>query len=108
LPSMAHGLLPPSPWKEAVSVGMADRIVARILPEHFETFKKLMPKDQRLGKTYGEWIARRAEEAKASSVPLTEVTVTPEEFEVYCVQLAQVPNYFVLETLAAKKARENR
>jgi hypothetical protein len=86
---------------------MSERIVVHILPEHFQAFKKLMPNDERLGKTYKEWIQRRAEaDAGAGIAGMKQVTVKPEEFEMYCLQLRQIPNYSVLEALAAKKARE--
>jgi hypothetical protein len=85
---------------------MAERIVVHILPEHFQAFKKLMPNDERLGKTYKEWIRRRSEEERASGEAGRLVTIRPQEFEVYCLQLGQVPNYSVLEALAAKKAKE--
>jgi hypothetical protein len=35
------------------------------------------------------------------------VTIRPEEFEMYCLQLGQVPNYSVLEAFATLKARES-
>jgi hypothetical protein len=85
---------------------MPARIVVHILPEHFQAFKKLMPNDERLGKTYEEWIRRRGEEGRAGAEAAKPVTIRPEEFEVYCLQLGQVPNYSVLEALAAKKERE--
>lgn len=70
---------------------MVERIVVHILPEHFQAFKKLMPNDERLGKTYREWTRRGQEDTRASVEPVKQVAVTPEEFEVYCLQLGQVP-----------------
>jgi hypothetical protein len=84
---------------------MSERVVVHILPEDFQAFKKLMPNDERLGKAYTEWIRRRAAEASEAT---RVVTIRPEEFEVYCLQLGQVPNYSVLEALAATKARDAR
>lgn len=46
---------------------MAERVVIHILPEHFEAFKKLMPNDERLGKTYEEWKQRRVEDIGAGA-----------------------------------------
>lgn len=71
-----------------------------------QAFKKLMPSDERLGKTYTEWMRRAEEEARAGDEAVKQVIVAPEEFRVYCLQLGQVPNYSVLDALAAKKARE--
>jgi hypothetical protein len=85
---------------------MPERVVVHILPEHFEAFRKLMPTDERLGKTYNEWIQRRAEDMRAGRKAVKEVIVKPDEFEMYCLQLGQIPNYSVLEALAVKKARE--
>lgn len=42
----------------------------------------------------------------AGAEAVKEVIVKPDEFEMYCLQLGQIPNYSVLEALAAKKARE--
>lgn len=76
---------------------MDRQIRVLIMPEHFLAFRKLMPKDERLGETHSDELARRE---------TTQVAVTPDEFESYCLQLGQVPSYSVLEALAAKKARE--
>ena len=84
---------------------MPERIVAYIEPEDFGAFRKLMPNDERLGKTYNEWTQRRAEEARLSGETGRVVTVTPEEFEMYCLQLGQAPNYSVLDALAVRKVR---
>lgn len=65
-----------------------------------------MPNDGRLGKTYEEWKQRRVEDLGAGAEAVKEVIVKPDEFEMYCLQLGQIPNYSVLEALAAKKARE--
>jgi hypothetical protein len=85
---------------------MSERIVVHILPEHFQAFKRLMPNDERLGRTYKEWIRLRAEQARVGGEAAKQVTIKPEEFEMYCLQLGQIPNYFVLEALAVKKAAE--
>ena len=83
---------------------MARQIRVLIMPEHFPAFRKLMPKDERLGETYGEWMLRHSDELARRET--TQVAVTPDEFESYCLQLGQVPSYSVLEALAAKKVRE--
>jgi hypothetical protein len=85
---------------------VAGRVVIQILPEHFEAFNKLMPNDERLGKTYEEWKQRRVEDVGPGAEAVKEVIVKPDELEMYCLQLGQIPNYSVLEALAAKKARE--
>lgn len=83
---------------------MAGQIRVLIMPEHFPAFLKLMPKDERLGKTYSEWMLRHSDELARRETK--QVAVTPEEFESYCLQLGQIPSYYVLEAFAAKKARE--
>jgi hypothetical protein len=86
---------------------MPDRVTVHILPEHFEAFQKLMPSEQRLGRTYGGWVDERAKAMPASGEATKFVTIRPEEFEMYCLQLGQVPNYSVLEAFATLKARES-
>ena len=83
---------------------MPMQIRALIMPEHFAAFRKLMPKEEQLGKTYGEWMARHSDELARPETK--QVTVTPDEFQSYCVQLGQLPSYSVLEAFAAKKARD--
>lgn len=84
---------------------MLERIVVHILPRHFHAFQKLMPNDERVRGTYKEWKQRRDEDVRAGGGTATQVTVTPKEFEVYCLQLGQVPNYSVLQALGTAKAR---
>jgi hypothetical protein len=80
---------------------MTQRIAIKILPRDFEAFKKIMPDEPRLGADYREW--RRAATESASDKA---VTVYPEEFRLYCVQIGQFPSYFVLEAFAVKKGKD--
>jgi hypothetical protein len=82
---------------------MAYRIGVAILAEDFTEFKKLMPVDERLGRTYAEWELRRRAEDSANG-GMQRVTVRPDDFQLYCLQIGQKPSYFMLEAFAAKKA----
>lgn len=72
------------------------------------TFKVLMPKEERLGKTYEEWRRRRLEEDSRAGVSGKTMTVSPdpEEFRLYCIQIGLAPSYHVLQAFAVKKAQE--
>jgi hypothetical protein len=59
-----------------------------------------MPNEPRLGATHREWKRLAAADSDKA------VTVYPEEFRLYCLQIGQMPGYFVLEAFAAKKAKD--
>jgi hypothetical protein len=71
----------------------------------YSTFKELMPTEEKLGKDYGDWLKRRLQEDSRPGVDVTNVTVYPEEFRLYCIAIGQKPNYYVLEAFAASKER---
>lgn len=81
---------------------MPPRIEIEILAHEFEAFKALMPNEERLGANHEEWKQRTTAHAASSK----RITVHPEEFNLYCVQIGQRPSYFVLEAFAVKKAGE--
>lgn len=83
---------------------MAERVGIQILAEDYSEFKKLMPKELRLGKTYQEWTERRRADDMIATGQVQHVIVRPEEFESYCAEAGRKPNYFMLEALAVKKA----
>jgi hypothetical protein len=83
---------------------MTARIGIDILEEDFDAFRKLMPGDVRLGKTYAEWKERRRGEDLMATGGVQRVLVRPEEFRSYCVEARRKPSYYALEALAVKKA----
>jgi len=83
---------------------VAERIGIQILADDFGAFKKLMPNDVRLGKTYEEWKQRCHGEDMIASGGVQRVTVRPEEFGLYCAQARQKPSYYMLEAFAVKKS----
>ena len=87
---------------------MGGRLGVHILPEDFAAFRKLMPNDVRLGKTYEEWKERRRGEDLMATGAVEHVTVRPEEFESYCAEARRKPSYFMLQAFAVKKSMEKR
>jgi hypothetical protein len=82
---------------------MAERIGILIRAEDFAAFRKLMPTEVRLGKTYEEWKKRRHGEDMLATGGVQRVTVRPEEFAAYCAQIRRKPTYYALEAFAVKK-----
>jgi hypothetical protein len=67
------------------------RIGIHILAANYATFKALMPSEEKLGKDCSAWIKRRLEEDSRSGESVKNVTVPPEDFRLYCVQIGQKP-----------------
>jgi hypothetical protein len=86
---------------------MLTSIAVRILPEVYQAFKRLMPKDERLPPTYEEWKTRSdADNAKrARGHALKEIVVHPKDFAEYCGSIGQAPSYFVLDAFASSIGR---
>ena len=84
------------------------RIGIHILAGDYATFKALMPSDGNLGKNYSEWMKRRLQEDSRPGERVKNITVRPEDFRLYCVQIGQQPNYSVLEAFAVSKSRDAR
>jgi hypothetical protein len=82
------------------------RIGIQILAADYLRFKALLPNEERLGKNYSEWVKRRADEDSLYPEGVTNVTVLPEDFRLYCLQISQRPSYSVLEAFAVSKSRE--
>jgi hypothetical protein len=81
------------------------RIGLRILARDYDAFKLLMPGEERLRKSYSELVKHRLEEdSRPGTENVTAVTVYPEEFRLYCLQIGQQPSYSVLEAYAARKS----
>jgi hypothetical protein len=81
------------------------RIGIHINATEYTDFKALMPNEQRLEKTYSAWKQRRLQEDSRSGEEVKTITIHPAEFELYCLQIGQRPNYSVLEAYAVIKAR---
>jgi len=64
-----------------------------------------MPTEERLGTDYASWMERRLLEHSRPGGKVTNITVYPEEFRLYCIAIGQKPSYYVLEAFASSKDR---
>lgn len=84
------------------------RIGIQIQAADYLRFKALLPNEERLGKNYSDWIKRRADEDSSYPEGVRNITVLPEDFRLYCLQIGQRPSYSVLEAFAVSKSREQK
>ena len=77
-----------------------------IVADEYDAFVRLIPGDERLPRSYGEWVkrcARSAAERDARGEKVKEVVIHSEEFAYYCQARGREPSYGMLEELAAEK-----
>jgi hypothetical protein len=80
--------------------------VIRIVPEEYDAFTRLIPGDERVPRSYEEWLkrsARLAAESGARGENVRTVVIHSEEFAYYCLAKGADPSYALLEALAAEK-----
>jgi hypothetical protein len=79
----------------------------KIVPEEYDAFVRLIPGDERLPRSYDEWLRRSAHlaaESDARGDNVRAVAIHSEEFAYYCLAKGgRDPTYALLEELAAEK-----